>query len=144
MRRSQIPGGLGAWINWQQPTPIVPLERTVEAPERVSIQGDIVRPLDREAFRASLKELKREKPEAISVSLLNSFANNAHEEGIREVLKEEFGPDVEVVTSAEILPEIQEVNQVLSLHFQELTGDSTSARSPQQPTQLSNPLSRDT
>ncbi|EOD44447.1 putative hydantoinase oxoprolinase protein [Neofusicoccum parvum UCRNP2] len=114
MRRSQIPGGLGAWINWQQPTPIVPLERTVEAPERVSIQGDIVRPLDREAFRASLKELKREKPEAISVSLLNSFANNAHEEGIREVLKEEFGPDVEVVTSAEILPEIQEYERTVT------------------------------
>lgn len=109
-RRSQIPGGLGAWINWEQPKPIVPLERTVEAPERISIQGEVVRPLDEEEFRKSLQDLKRQKPEAISVSLLNSFANNAHEEGIRKILNEEFGPDVEVVTSTEILPEIQEVS----------------------------------
>lgn len=114
MRRSQIPGGLGAWMNWQQPTPIVPLERTVEAPERVSIQGEVVRPLDTEAFRASLQDLKHQKPEAIAVSLLNSFANNAHEEAIREIINQEFGPEVEVVTSTEILPEIQEVSKVPS------------------------------
>ena len=110
-RRSQIPGGLGAWINWQQPTPIVPLERTVEAPERISIQGEVVRPLDQESFRESLKDLKRQKPDAVSVSLINSFANPIHEEEVRRVLKEEFGPDVEVVTSTEILPEIQEVSR---------------------------------
>ncbi|KAF2091396.1 hypothetical protein K490DRAFT_30814 [Saccharata proteae CBS 121410] len=113
-RRSQIPGGLGAWMNFVQPTPIVPLERTVEAPERISIQGEVVKPLDREAFRESLKDLKRQKPEAISVSLLNSFANNEHEEAIREVLNEEFGPEVEVVTSTEILPEIQEYERTVT------------------------------
>ncbi|KAL1385273.1 Hydantoinase/oxoprolinase-domain-containing protein [Phyllosticta capitalensis] len=113
-RRSQIPGGLGAWINWEQPKPIVPLERTVEAPERISIQGEVVRPLDEEEFRKSLQDLKRQKPEAISVSLLNSFANNAHEEGIRKILNEEFGPDVEVVTSTEILPEIQEYERTVT------------------------------
>jgi 5-oxoprolinase (ATP-hydrolysing) len=108
-RRSQIPGGLGAWINFMQPEPIVPLERTVEAPERVSIQGEVVKELDREKFRKSLVDLKSQKPQAISVSLLNSFANNVHEEAIRDILNEEFGPEVEVVTSTEILPEIQEV-----------------------------------
>ncbi|EOO02652.1 putative hydantoin utilization protein a protein [Phaeoacremonium minimum UCRPA7] len=113
-RRSQIPGGLGAWINWQQPTPIVPLERTVEAPERISIQGEVVRPLDQESFRESLKDLKRQKPDAVSVSLINSFANPIHEEEVRRVLKEEFGPDVEVVTSTEILPEIQEYERTVT------------------------------
>ncbi|KAK8153194.1 Hydantoinase/oxoprolinase-domain-containing protein [Phyllosticta citrichinensis] len=113
-RRSQIPGGLGAWINWQQPAPVVPLERTVEAPERISIQGEVVRPLDEEVFRKSLQDLKRQKPEAISVSLLNSFANNAHEEEIRKILEDEFGPEVEVFTSTEILPEIQEYERTVT------------------------------
>ncbi|KAK7509907.1 Hydantoinase/oxoprolinase-domain-containing protein [Phyllosticta citriasiana] len=113
-RRSQIPGGLGAWINWQQPAPVVPLEITVEAPERISIQGEVVRPLNEKEFRKSLQDLKRQKPEAISVSLINSFANNAHEEGIRKILEDEFGPEVAVVTSTEILPEIQEYERTVT------------------------------
>lgn len=113
-RRSQIPGGLGAWINFQQPAPLVPLERTVEAPERIAIDGTIHRALDEEAFRASLKDLKRQKPESISVSLLNSFANRAHENAIRRILEEEFGPDVEVVTSTDVLPEIQEYERTVT------------------------------
>ncbi|KAF2500812.1 hypothetical protein BU16DRAFT_479495 [Lophium mytilinum] len=113
-RRSQIPGGLGAWINFVQPEPIVPLERTVGAPERVSIQGEVVKELDREAFRASLADLKKQKPQAISVSLLNSFANNVHEEATRGILLEEFGAEVEVVTSTEILPEIQEYERTVT------------------------------
>ncbi|KAF4535029.1 Hydantoinase/oxoprolinase [Lasiodiplodia theobromae] len=115
-RRSQIPGGLGAWINWQPPTPLVPLERTVEAPERVSIQGEIVRQLDEETFRESLQDLKRQKPEAICVSLLNSFANNVHEESIRKIIAEEFPSNVEVVTSTEVLPEIQEASEQTHCH----------------------------
>ncbi|KKY18665.1 putative hydantoin utilization protein a [Diplodia seriata] len=100
-RRSQIPGGLGSWINWHPPTPLVPLERTVEAPERISIRGEIVHELDHDALRANLQDLKRQKPEAVAVSLLNSFANHEHEETIRKIVNEEFGPEVEVVTSTE-------------------------------------------
>ncbi|KAL0262424.1 hypothetical protein SLS55_003870 [Diplodia seriata] len=109
-RRSQIPGGLGSWINWHPPTPLVPLERTVEAPERISIRGEIVHELDHDALRANLQDLKRQKPEAVAVSLLNSFANHEHEETIRKIVNEEFGPEVEVVTSTEVLPEIQEAS----------------------------------
>ena len=34
LRRSQIPGGLGAWLNWSPPEPIVPLERVVQSERR--------------------------------------------------------------------------------------------------------------
>jgi 5-oxoprolinase (ATP-hydrolysing) len=108
VRRSQIPGGLGAWINFEQPLPIVPLERTVEAVERVMITGEVFRPLNEKDFRNSLEDLKRQQPEAIAVSLLNSFSNNVHELAIRDILREEFGPDIEIVTSCDVLPEIQE------------------------------------
>ncbi|KAF2748554.1 hypothetical protein M011DRAFT_493847 [Sporormia fimetaria CBS 119925] len=114
VRRSNIPGGLGAWINYEQPEPIVPLERTVEAAERITIQGDVFRELDEKEFRESLADLKRQKPEAISVSLLNSFSNNAHEDKIREILHDEFGPNVEVVTSTDVLPEIQEYERTVT------------------------------
>lgn len=113
-RRSQIPGGLGGWISWLQPEPIVPLERTVDAPERTSITGEILRPVDVEAFRESLGDLKRQRPEAIAVSLLNSFSNNTNEDSIRAVLQDEFGPSVEVLTSTDVLPEIQEYERTVT------------------------------
>jgi 5-oxoprolinase (ATP-hydrolysing) len=114
IRRSQIPGGLGAWINYVQPEPIVPLERTVEAVERIQITGEVFKPLDEQVFRDSLVDLKRQKPEAIAVSLLNSFSNNEHENTIRRILQEEFGPEVEIVTSSEVLPEIQEYERTVT------------------------------
>lgn len=114
VRRSQIPGGLGAWINYVQPDPIVPLERTVEATERITIGGDVFKELNEQQFRESLADLKSQQPEAISVSLLNSFSNNIHENKIREILNEEFGPDVEVVTSTDVLPEIQEYERTVT------------------------------
>jgi 5-oxoprolinase (ATP-hydrolysing) len=114
VRRSQIPGGLGAWINFVQPAPIVPLERTVEASERITIGGDVFRELDEQEFRESLADLKRQQPEAIAVSLLNSFSNTIHENKIRDILREEFGPDIEIVTSVDVLPEIQEYERTVT------------------------------
>ncbi|CAI6337841.1 unnamed protein product [Periconia digitata] len=114
MRRSQIPGGLGAWINYVEPEPIVPLERTVEAVERITIGGDVFKALDEKKFRESVQDLKSQKPEAISVSLLNSFSNSVHETQIRDILHDEFGPDVEVVTSTDVLPEIQEYERTVT------------------------------
>ncbi|KAH8723822.1 Hydantoinase/oxoprolinase-domain-containing protein [Phaeosphaeriaceae sp. PMI808] len=108
VRRSQIPGGLGAWINYVQPEPLVPLERTVEVKERIKIDGEVFYELDETHFRHGLQNLKRQQPQAIAVSLLNSFANSVHEEKVRAILHDEFGPDVEVVTSTDVLPEIQE------------------------------------
>jgi 5-oxoprolinase (ATP-hydrolysing) len=73
-----------------------------------------IQPLDEQVFRDSLVEFKRQKPEAIAVSLLNSFSNNEHENTIRRILQEEFGPEVEIVTSSEVLPEIQEYERTVT------------------------------
>ena len=104
LRRSQIPGGLGAWIGYKAPEPVVPLERTVVCPERIAITGEVFKPLDKESFRKNLAELKRQKPEAISVSLLNSFVNDTHEKQVCDILAQEFGPSVEIVRSSDVLP----------------------------------------
>jgi 5-oxoprolinase (ATP-hydrolysing) len=114
VRRSQISGGLGAWINYVQPEPLVPLERTVEAKERIQINGQVFHELDEADFRDSLQDLKRQQPQSIAVSLLNSFSNKTHEEKIRSILQDEFGPHVEVVTSTDVLPEIQEYERTVT------------------------------
>jgi 5-oxoprolinase (ATP-hydrolysing) len=113
-RRSHIPGGLGGWIHYEPPEPLVPLERTVEAKERIKIDGEVFYELDEDDFRNSLQDLKRQRPQAIAISLLNSFANSLHEERIRVILTEEFGPDVEIVASTDVLPEIQEYERTVT------------------------------
>ena len=104
LRRSHIPGGLGAWINYKAPEAIVPLERTITCPERISITGEIVRPLDEAVFRENLADLKRQNVEAISISLLNAFSNDIHEKTAYNIIREEFGPTLEVILSSEVLP----------------------------------------
>lgn len=108
LRRQNIPGHLGAWLMYNPPEPVVPLERTVQVSERMSVHGESVEPVDVEQLRKDLADLKRQKPEAIAVSLLNSYTNNEHEQVVGKVLREEFGPDIDIVLSSDVLREAGE------------------------------------
>ncbi len=111
--RSLVPGGLAAWIVWPKPTPMAPLEATIEANERIGADGGIVRPLDEAKLRASLVRLAEEKVEAITICLINSYMNDAHERRVAEICAEVF-PDLPVSISADILPEMQEYERTLT------------------------------
>ena len=111
--RSLVPGGLAAWIVWPKPEPMAPLEATVEAPERMGADGAIVRPLDEAKLRINLRRLAEEKVEAITVCLINSYMNDAHERRVAEICAEEL-PDIPVSLSADILPEMQEYERALT------------------------------
>ena len=76
-RRSQVPGGLATWIIWKKPEPLAPLEMTVEAPGRISIDGKEIYKFDSDVFEERLRRVAAYKPDTITVSLLNSFANPA-------------------------------------------------------------------
>ncbi|KAF7540892.1 hypothetical protein G7054_g994 [Neopestalotiopsis clavispora] len=104
-RRCQIPGGLGGWISYIPPEPVVPLERTVQCTGRIDPSGRVVIPFDEDALRRDLADLKRQQPEAITISLLNSYVNNEHERAVERIVREEFGPQVEIICSADVLPE---------------------------------------
>jgi 5-oxoprolinase (ATP-hydrolysing) len=114
VRRSQIPGGLGAWINYRQPDPVIPLERTVQCVERMGADGVPVTPVDRDALRAALADLRRQRPEAVTISFLNAYRNDAHELEAAAVVREELGPDVEIVCSAQVLPEAGEYERTVT------------------------------
>lgn len=114
VRRSQIPGGLGAWINFVPPEPIVPLERTVQCIERIGKDGEVVTPIDVDHLRKNLQQLKRQKPEAITISLINSYSNDKHEKEVAEIVRQELGPDVEIICSAHVLPEAGEYERTVT------------------------------
>lgn len=112
-RRSQIPGGLAAWISWDPPAPLIPLDRTLQVPERIGVDGEEVRPVDIEVLRAELLKVKG-KVQAVTVSLINSWVNGEHEKQVGKVVKEVLGEEVEVSLSHEVLPELGEYERTVT------------------------------
>ncbi|MEY3338409.1 MAG: hypothetical protein RL245_1401 [Pseudomonadota bacterium] len=111
--RSFVPGGLGGWIIYNKSLPMAPLACTIEADERVSAKGEVVKKLDEKSLRTSLRKLKSQNIEALTVSLINSFANTAHERRVREIAHEEL-PGLPVSISSDVVPEMQEYERTVT------------------------------
>jgi N-methylhydantoinase A len=105
--RSYVPGGLGGWVIFNKSEPLAPLELTIEADERIGAKGEIVQPLDEEALKQSLTALSQRGIEALTVSLMNAYANGAHEERVRQIADGIF-PGIPISISSEVVPEMYE------------------------------------
>lgn len=105
--RSYVPGGLGGWIIFNKRELLAPLELTVEADERVSASGEVVKPLDEDHLREQLKKLRDANIEALTVCLINAYSSGVHEERIGEIAAE-IMPGVPVSLSSRVVPEMQE------------------------------------
>ena len=105
--RSYVPGGLGGWVIFNKSEPLAPLELTIEADERIGAKGEIVQPLDEEALKQSLTALSQQGIEALTVSLMNAYANGTHEERVRQIADGIF-PGIPISISSEVVPEMYE------------------------------------
>ena len=123
--RSHIPGGLGSWVVHPKNVPLAPLELTVEARERIGSQGEVITPLDEAELRTALVRLRGRDVEAITVSLINSFANPVHELRVRDIVVEAF-PGVPVSVSSEVLPEMLEYERAVTTVTNSYVRPSTS------------------
>jgi len=111
--RSYVPGGLAAWIVWPKPEPMAALEATVEVSGRMDAFGKEIRKVDTAQVEKALRKLKKQKPEAITICLMNSYVNGKHEKLIEKMAKKLF-PDVTISVSHEILPEMFEYERTLT------------------------------
>jgi N-methylhydantoinase A len=109
--RSYVPGGLAGWIIWPKPEPLAALENTVEVDERIASDGTVIREFDEADVRAQLATLSG--IDALAVSLINSFADPAHERRIGE-LAAELLPGVPVSLSSDVLPELREYERTVT------------------------------
>ena len=105
--RSYVPGGLGGWVIFNKSEPLAPLELTIEADERIGAKGEIVQPLDEETLKQSLTALSERGIEALTVSLMNAYANGTHEERVRQIADGIF-PGIPISISSEVVPEMYE------------------------------------
>ncbi|HPF26025.1 MAG TPA: hydantoinase/oxoprolinase family protein [Steroidobacteraceae bacterium] len=111
--RSYVPGGLGGWVIYNKSLPMAGLASTIEADERVSARGEVVHKLDEAKLRKDLQALKKQNIEALTVCLINSFANDKHEKRIKAIAAEEM-PDIPVSLSSEVVPEMQEYERTVT------------------------------
>jgi len=111
--RSFVPGGLGGWVIYNKSLPMAPLACTIEAEERIDAKGAVVTPLNEEQVRQELRRLRATNIEALTVSLINAYANDRHERRVRELAAEEL-PGVPVSLSSEVVPEMQEYERTMT------------------------------
>ncbi|MEX2153629.1 MAG: hydantoinase/oxoprolinase family protein [Gemmatimonadaceae bacterium] len=88
------------------PPPLASHEWTVPVPERIEPQG-ITKPLTAEGARATADQVAALRPEIVAVLLLHSYRDASHEQMLRDALCLRL-PDVDVVLSSEVFPEIRE------------------------------------
>ncbi|MDP6896179.1 MAG: hydantoinase/oxoprolinase N-terminal domain-containing protein, partial [Rhodospirillales bacterium] len=94
-------------LEWDKPPALVDRYLRLTVEERVSTQGNVQTPLNVAEAEAAVDILLTEGVEVIAVALINSFANPAHEQKIRDIIKAK-APDIPVCISFDVLPEIKE------------------------------------
>ncbi|MBI3709173.1 MAG: hydantoinase/oxoprolinase family protein [Proteobacteria bacterium] len=94
-------------IAWEKPAPLVERYLRIAVNERVDAHGNVQVPLDPADAERAVDKLLAEGVEAIAVCLINSFANPAHEQAIKTIIRRR-APDLPCCISFETLPEIKE------------------------------------
>jgi N-methylhydantoinase A/oxoprolinase/acetone carboxylase beta subunit len=93
-------------LPWQR-YPIVRRRYRLTVPERITRDGEVLVPLDEDAARERVRELKEAGVEAVAVCFLFSFLNPEHEARVAQILREEF-PEAFLSVSSEVLPQYRE------------------------------------
>lgn len=104
-----------------KPPPLVPRDLRLEVPERVNYRGEIEIALDPEAVREAARTLRDQGVTAVSVCLLYSYLNPAHELLVSQVLQEEL-PEAFISVSHEVLPEFREYERLSTVAMNAFLG----------------------
>lgn len=111
--RAYIPGIFTNYMRWEKPERLVPLERVREIPERLAVDGSVVRPLDEAAVRQAIEELLTHDIEALAIALLHSYVNPNHERRVAEIARE-LAPELYISCSSDVLPEYREYERTMT------------------------------
>ncbi|MDP6512361.1 MAG: hydantoinase/oxoprolinase family protein, partial [SAR202 cluster bacterium] len=91
--------------------PLVPRYLRLGVPERVKFDGSVHTPLDLDALRGALRELKAEGVDSLAVCFLFSFMNPDHELQAEAEIRMAF-PDAFISLSHQVLPQIKEFDRL--------------------------------
>ena len=97
-------------IRWNKPAPLVALEDTFTARERIAATGDVVEPLDTADLDRLVEAARERGYGAIAVAFLFSFKNPEHEVAAANHLGERL-PGVAIAMSHRVSPEWREFDR---------------------------------
>lgn len=113
LAKSWTPGPLFGWIVMDKPEPLASLSDTRGVSERMTAKGDVFKPLDIAQATAQIDDLCASGIEALTISLMHSYANPDHERQLAEIVKQKY-PDIPVSLSSDILPEFREYDRAIT------------------------------
>ena len=87
--------------------PLIPRERRLEVPERISAEGEVLTPLDEDAVRAATLRLLELGCESLVIHFLHSYREPAHERRAAAIARE-LWPNGYVTAGHEVLSEYRE------------------------------------
>ena len=94
-------------INLSLPEPLLPRYQRYVVGERVAANGDVLMPIDESEVEVLARGLAAENYESVAVGLIHAYANEAHEQCVRQVLEREL-PGVAISLSSEVSPQMRE------------------------------------
>ncbi|WP_353511350.1 hydantoinase/oxoprolinase family protein [Intrasporangium sp.] len=111
--RQAVPDGYGNSYFWVKPPRIVPADHVKTVGGRLDFEGTEVRPFD-EAGAVEVARWFRERGiTTIGVCFLHSYADDSHEQAMREILRREH-PEAVVSISSEVLREYREYERSMT------------------------------
>ncbi len=113
LAKSWTPGPLFGWIIMDKPEPLARLDDTKGIVERIDARGGVDTQLDIAQATEAIKDLCGSGIEALTISLLHSYANPDHERVLKKIVAEHF-PDIPVSLSSDILPEFREYDRAIT------------------------------
>ena len=111
--RQSVPEGYGNSYFWVKPDRLVPLRFVREVGGRLNFRGEELRPLDENGVREAARFFRRHGVQAIGICLMHSYANDAHERRVAEIVAEEY-PDAVLSLSCAVLPEYREYERAVT------------------------------
>lgn len=94
-----------------KPDLLVPRSRCFTVPERMSWQGQVLLPLNTGAIDELVEKIERSGVQALAIGLLHSYANDAHEVRLGELLQQRL-PKLSISLSSEVSPEAREFDRL--------------------------------
>src|SRR5713226_10370491 len=88
--RQSVPEGYGNSYFWVKPERIVPLHFVREVGGRLNFRGNERRALNEASVRDAARYFRKQGIRAVGICLLHSYANDAHERRVAEIVAEEY------------------------------------------------------
>jgi N-methylhydantoinase A len=111
--RSWTPGPVSGWMVWDKPAPLADTRDVRELSGRLDARGNELEPIDEAEVLAAARALAEAGVEALTVALVNGYANPAVEARVARLAREEVS-DLPVTAASAILPEFREYERTLA------------------------------